>query len=239
MKSKREEMIVQNLPLVAFVVGKMADESGSSPLDREDAIAYGVEGLIQAVDNFDDERGVTFASFAIRRIRGSILDAIRRVDVLPRSLRKSAREFERTNLELAGMLGRWPTMKELAIRINLSVDQVRSIGGHVGSRVVSLEKLMGDDTHEGSAPWEAMDASEFNDPAAATDRKASLQMLGVALNTLSSRDQEIVQLRYGKSMPFHEIGKMMNLSESRVCQLHKRILSLLQTQLKRELGIAA
>src|SRR3990172_7836115 len=104
-------MIVQNLPLVAFVVGKMSDESGNSIIDREDAMAYGVEGLIQAVDNYDPERGTTFASFAIRRIRGSVLDAIRRLDILPRSLRKSAREVERANLELATMLGRWPTLK--------------------------------------------------------------------------------------------------------------------------------
>ncbi len=78
-------------------------------MDREDAIAYGTEGLIQAVDNFDPTRGTTFASFAIRRIRGSILDAIRRMDVLPRSLRKSTRELDKANMELATMLGRWPT----------------------------------------------------------------------------------------------------------------------------------
>src|SRR5688572_6509517 len=103
-------MIVKNLPLVTFVVGKMSGESGSS-IDREDAVAYGVEGLIQAVDNYDPTRGTTFASFAIRRIRGSILDAVRRMDVLPRSLRKSARELERANLDLAAMLGRWPTVR--------------------------------------------------------------------------------------------------------------------------------
>src|SRR3972149_547762 len=101
MNQTREEMIVQNLPLVSFVVGRMSGEAGSAPIEREDAIAFGVEGLIQAVDNFDPERGTTFASFAVRRIRGSILDAIRRMDPLPRSLGKSAREGERANLELA------------------------------------------------------------------------------------------------------------------------------------------
>jgi RNA polymerase sigma factor for flagellar operon FliA len=232
-------MITQNLPLVAFVVGKMSDESATSVMDREDAIAYGVEGLIQAVDSYDPTRGTTFASFAIRRIRGSILDAIRRMDILPRSLRKSAREVEKVNLELANMLGRWPTMKELALRMNMPLEQVRMIMGHTGSRLVSLEKMMGDNWTEGTTPWEAPDPDAYSDPAAETDRKASLQLLGSAVGSLSSRDKTIVQLRYGRSLPFHEIGRMMNLSESRVCQLHKRILTSLQKRLKRDLEIAA
>jgi RNA polymerase sigma factor for flagellar operon FliA len=235
----REEMIVRNLPLVAFVVGKMADESGASPLDREDAIAYGTEGLIQAVDNFDPERGTTFASFAIRRIRGSILDAIRRNDLLPRSIRKNTRELEKANLELANMLGRWPTVKELSLKVGMPIEQVRGIMGHSNSRVVSLEKLMGDDTTDGMPRWEAPDPDNYVDPAMATDRKAVLQLLGSALGTLSHRDKEIVRLRYVRALPFHEIGKVMNLSESRVCQLHKRILSSLNKRLRKDMGTAA
>jgi RNA polymerase sigma factor for flagellar operon FliA len=239
--SNREEMIVQNMPLVTFVVNKMADEAGASPIDREDAIAYGTEGLIQAVDNFDPMRGTTFASFAIRRIRGSILDAIRRMDVLPRSLRKSTRELDRANIELATMLGRWPTLKELSLKVAMPIDQVRSIMGHSGTRVVSLEKMMdpSSDGEESSRPWEVADPDQFPDPALALDRKAAMQLLGSALNSLSSRDKEIVQMRYFKSMPFHEIGKKMNLSESRVCQLHKRILSGLNKRLKKDMGAAA
>ena len=232
----RDQMIVRNLPLVTFIVGKMADESGASPIDREDAIAYGTEGLIQAVDNFDPERGVTFASYAIRRIRGSILDAIRRNDILPRSLRKGTRELEKANLELANMLGRWPTMKELAIKLAIPLEQVRSLTGHGSSRVVSLEKLMGDGSHDGATPWEAADPDEIPDPALAVDRKAGSQLLGRALSSLSHRDKEIVRLRYGRAMPFHEIGKRMNLSESRVCQLHKRILSGLNKRLRNDVA---
>ena len=236
--SNREEMIVQNMPLVAFVVNKMADGAGASPIDREDAIAYGTEGLIQAVDNFDPTRGTTFASFAIRRIRGSILDAIRRLDMLPRSLRRSTRELDKANMELATMLGRWPTLKELSLKVGLPIEQVRSIMGHSGTRVVSLEKMLGD-PEEGSRPWEIADPDEFPDPALTVDRKAAMQLLGSALNSLSTRDKEIVQMRYFKAMPFHEIGARMNLSESRVCQLHKRILSSLNTRLKKDMGAAA
>jgi RNA polymerase sigma factor for flagellar operon FliA len=235
----REEMIIQNMPLVAFVVGRMADEAGSSPLDREEAIAYGVEGLIQAVDNYDPERGTTFASFAIRRIRGSVLDAIRRMDVLPRSLRRSTREVERANLELAGMLGRWPTTKELSLRMGLPLEDIRGAMGLTSARVISLEKMMTDRVNDGASPWEASDNDDLSDPAAQTDRQADLQLLNNAIGSLSPRDREIVQLRYGRNLPFHEIGKVMGLSESRVCQLHKRIIGSLRAHLKRELDAAA
>jgi len=231
-------MIVQNMPLVTFVVNKMADETGASSIDREDAIAYGTEGLIQAVDNYDPTRGTTFASFAIRRIRGSVLDANRRLDMLPRSLRKSTRELDKANMELATMLGRWPTPKELSLKVGMSLDQVRSVLGHAGTRVFSLEKMMGEPA-EGSRPWEVADPDAFPDPAMAMDRKAAMQLLGSALNSLSSRDKEIVQMRYFKAMAFHEIGAKMNLSESRVCQLHKRILSSLNKRLKKDMGAAA
>ena len=239
MDAKREEMIVRNMPLVSFVVGKMSDESGSSPLDRDDAIAYGIEGLIQAVDNFDPNRGTSFASFAIRRIRGSILDAIRRMDILPRSLRKSARALERATLELAAKLGRWPTETELALHLGAPASQVRSVVGHSASKVVSLERIMEDKSGEGNLPWEASDPDEFGDPAAAADRKASMRLLDAALGLLPARDQLILKLRYGQAMPFHEIGKLMDLSESRVCQIHKRILTTLRRRLDRDLGAAA
>ena len=239
MVAKREEMILQNMPLVTYVVGRMANGTNTGPLDRDEAIAYGLEGLIQAVDHFDSERGTTFASFAIQRIRGSILDAIRRMDVLPRSLRRSSRDVERANLELATMLGRWPTGKELAMKLGMPVKQLKVTLGHSSARVVSLDKMMTENRPEGSAPWEASDQAEFADPANATDKRADMELLHSAIGSLSSRDREIVLLRYGQALPFHEIGRILKLSESRVCQLHKRILSNLRENLEKDQPIAA
>src|SRR3989304_9132262 len=94
--SGRGEMIPRHMPLVAFVVNRLStDRNRTLGLDREDAMSYGVEGLIQAVDGYDPARGTSFASFAVRRIRGSVLDAVRRHDPLPRSLRRSTRQGER------------------------------------------------------------------------------------------------------------------------------------------------
>src|SRR6266545_1513282 len=111
-RSQRHELIEANLSLVGYVVSRMTNMLAASGIDQEDAYSYGVEGLIQAIDNYDTDRDTTLGTFALLRVRGSILDAIRRNDLLSRNLRRRLREVENSNLELANSLGRWPTMEE-------------------------------------------------------------------------------------------------------------------------------
>jgi len=229
-------MIMRHMPLVAFVVSRMStDNQKTLGLDREDAIAYGVEGLIQAVDAFDADRGTSFASFAVRRIRGSILDAIRKMDPLPRSVRKNTREVESVSQELAAALGRWPTPKEIAFRMGIGVGQLLEIQRHASSKFISLEHALQDRGGESSGSIDPVDEDEFGDPAKVADHSASLLLLDEAMHRLNTRERAILRLRYGESKPFHEIGTMMGLSESRVCQLHKRILSTLRRQINAQL----
>ena len=239
--SRRDEAILRHMPLVTFVVNRLStDRTRTLGLDREDAVSYGVEGLIQAVDGFDDSRGTTFASFAVRRIRGSILDAVRRQDPLPRSLRRSTRQIEQAAQELASQFGRWPTHKELALRLGTTPRAVREIQGHAASRFVSLERtLLEGPGGGGGRRWDPADGSDRDDPAKAAERNAALTLLREAIGGLNERDREIVHLRYVESRPFHEVGRTLGLSESRVCQLHKRILRQLRRQLAGALEEAA
>jgi len=233
-------MIVRHMPLVAFVVSRMStDNQKTLGLEREDALAYGIEGLIQAVDAFDEDRGTSFASFAIRRIRGSILDAIRKMDPLPRSLRKSAREVEQASQELAAALGRWPTSKEIAVRLGIPMDQLHGIMRHASSKFISLEHALQDRSGESAPSLDPVDEDDTGDPAKAADHNASLAMLDIVLHDLNARDRAILKLRYAENKPFHVIGQVLGLSESRVCQLHKRILSNLRRQLASQLEEAA
>lgn len=233
-------MIMRHMPLVAFVVSRMStDNQKTLGLDREDALAYGVEGLIQAVDAFDETRGTSFASFAVRRIRGSILDAIRKMDPLPRSIRKSAREVEAASQELAGTLGRWPTPKEVAFRMGIGQDQLNNVMRHAASKFISLEHALQARGGDPAPSFDPVDEDESSDPARAADHNASLAMLDSVVTGLNPRDRAILRLRYADSKPFHEIGAMMGLSESRVCQLHKRILSILRRQMTAQLEVAA
>jgi RNA polymerase sigma factor for flagellar operon FliA len=232
----KQDMIMRHMPLVAFVVGRMStDNQKTLGLDREDALAYGIEGLIQAVDNFDEERGTSFASFAVRRIRGSILDAIRKMDPLPRSVRKSTREVEAASQALAANLGRWPSPKEIAVRMGMPVGQLHDILRHASSRFISLENAMQDRGGESAPSFDPVDEDELTDPAKAADHNASLALLDAAMHILNARDRAIIRLRYNDAKPFHEIGAMMGLSESRVCQLHKRILTTLKRQINAQL----
>lgn len=236
----KQEMIMRHMPLVAFVVSRMStDNQKTLGLDREDAIAYGIEGLIQAVDAFDEERGTSFASFAVRRIRGSILDAIRKMDPLPRSVRKNTREVEAASQELAASLGRWPTPKEISFRMGITQDQLDDIQRHASSKFISLEHALQDRGSENGASFDPVDEDELGDPAKAADHTASLELLDSAMHRLNARDRAILKLRYTESKPFHEIGALMGLSESRVCQLHKRILSTLRRQINAQLEVAA
>ncbi len=239
--SRRDEMILQNQRLVGFVVNRMsANSSRILGLDREDAMSYGVEGLIQAVDSFDPARGTSFASFAVRRIRGAILDAIRRADPLPRSLRRSTRQVDQAAQELAAQLGRWPTRKELALKLGTSIDTVHEIQRHTASRFVSLEHVLQERNGSGgSFGLEPVDTDERADPAQATEQRAALALLQQAVRRLNDRDRAILHFRYSEARPFHEVGKLLGLSESRVCQLHKRILRDLRQQLLPALEEAA
>ncbi|MEX0749404.1 MAG: FliA/WhiG family RNA polymerase sigma factor [Dehalococcoidia bacterium] len=228
----RQDMITKHMPLVAFVVSRMStDNQKTLGLDREDALGYGIEGLIQAVDAFDEERGTSFASFAVRRIRGSILDAIRKMDPLPRSVRKNTREVEAASQELSATLGRWPTPKEIAFRLGIQLEQLEDTLKHASSKFISLEHALQDRGGDNGPSLDPVDEDETGDPARAADHNASLAMLDAALQDLTARDRAILRLRYAESKPFHEIGQMMGLSESRVCQLHKRILASLRRQM--------
>jgi RNA polymerase sigma factor for flagellar operon FliA len=236
----REAMIMRHLPLVAFVVRRMSSETGNGGgLDRDDAIGYGTEGLIQAVDGFDPERGTSFASFAVRRIRGAILDAVRKQDPLPRSLRRSARELEKVSQELACQLGRWPAAEEVAPRLGIDLEQLHVLRSRASWRIISLEQCLEDRPENPGLAWDPADDDEHGNPAAATEYRATVRLLKEALGTLTPRERIIIQMRYGQSMPFHEIGEVLGLSESRVCQLHKKILATLRRWLEPALKEAA
>jgi len=233
----RDERIEANLPLVHFAVRRLAGICAAASVDREDAFSYGVEGLIKAVDNFDETRGASFSSYAILRIRGSILDAARNQDALSRPLRKKVSDLEAASNELAHNLGRWPTTKEIAFYTGLSINEVQSTMTHRGARIVSLESPQ-DGSWDGSVTLDVEDHDESIDPAEVADRAEMLKLLQSALHSLPDRDRQIVEMRYHSAMSFQNIASLLSLSESRVCQIHKRVLTALGRRMKADLFAA-
>lgn len=227
----REELIERHLPLVTFTVNRMSEFLGSGVMEREDAIGYGIKGLISAVDGFDPSKGATFATYAVLRIRGAIIDAARAMDILPRTQRQRIRDLEQANQDLASQLGRWPTVKELALKTGQSIDEVRQIQAHRGMQVVSLENTTSsrDEDYE----WQLEDPDESVDPAVVVDRKAVSGLLTSAMNNLDNRERQIINMLYNQGLPLRDIGKRLSISESRVSQIHRRILDRLRAQLQR------
>ncbi|HEX5369393.1 MAG TPA: sigma-70 family RNA polymerase sigma factor, partial [Dehalococcoidia bacterium] len=171
----REQLIQDHLGLVSLTVARMSEICSRGRLEKEDAFSYGVAGLIHAIDNYDPGRGASFATFALPRIRGAILDAVRRADPLPRNLRRRVHEVDVALLDMANVLGRWPTNDELASRTGLPRDEVRELRSRGGSAIISLERLtaeLTDDSHN----W-FQDVSEANDPDAALERMATHETL--------------------------------------------------------------
>ena len=239
MESSREEKIVENLGLVAFVVRRLAQVE-SSRLENEDAVAYGIEGLIQAVDRYDEAKGTTFSTFAISRIRGSILDAARQADPLPRSTRRIVRQVDEARLHLASCLGRWPDLAEIAEAVDMPREKLHSVSGFDSVATISLDELLnGRSDADHARRWEPSDPDEGAEPGTALDARATTESLYDAVRSLPERERQIIEMRYREGLSLSEIATAMQLSESRICQLHKRILGTLKNQMELDLAIAA
>ncbi len=154
-------------------------------------------------------------------------------------MRRTAREIDQATQELAAQLGRWPTHKELALRLGLTPAELAEQRKSTGSRFVSLEQTLAERSGDGGSPHEPADEDQTGNPELAAEHSASMEVLRDVLRQLPARDRRILLMRYAEARPFHEIGAAMGLSESRVCQIHKRILSTLRRRISVAWGEAA
>ena len=226
----REQLIERHLPLVSYTLRRMSEFLNSGIMEHEDAFSYGVKGLINAVDNYDSSRGTTFATYAVVRIRGAVIDAARSMDFLPRTQRQRIRALEQTTWELTTMLGRWPTVKEISLKTGLPIEDVKYIQSQRGANVQSLEQTLS--SHDDEYEWQLEDPDETINPAAVADRKAVSRVLGTAMNAMEKRDREILDMHYNRDLPFGVIGDYLSISESRVSQIHHRIIARLRSHLE-------
>lgn len=185
-----------------------------------------VFGLIDAVERFDPERSPRFESYAAARIRGAILDELRAQDWVPRSVRGRVRELERAQERLESRLQRAATDAELAEELGLPVQEVRAFGRQV--QLVSVEAL--DESSGGVSELFADDAAP--DPMAVVQATETLRQLAFAVAQLEERDRDVVRLYYLENRTLAEIGRLLGVTESRVCQLHTRLVGRLRGRLE-------
>jgi RNA polymerase sigma factor for flagellar operon FliA len=234
--------VVQDyMPLVRHAVNRVvAGASNSTILQYEDMVSCGVQGLIEAFKTYDPNRGAKFSTYALPRIRGSILDALRSAHPLPRSLQKLSSDIEKANSSLYADLGRSPTREELAERLGLEVGELMEATKVSNIKVMSLESLA-DMTVNGATEklTEMADEDPTVDPHAVAQQQILRNRLLAAVDELPERERKIIRLYYIESRSLKSIGRAMEISESRASQLRHRAIRRLRSALARELAEAA
>ncbi len=217
----RDELITQYSPLVRYVVGRLGIPQ-TSLLDADDLVSYGIIGLINAIDRFDPSRGVRFEAFATSRIRGSVIDQLRVLNWLPRSAVARVRQIEVALAELEQLLGRPANEREAATKIGVSIQRYRQMLLEMGIVVLSLDaplgNLMQDD--EATSLSDLIEDSALPGPAQQVEQLEILEALHAAVNHIPERERLLLSLYYNEELTMKEISRVINVSESRVCQLH-------------------
>jgi RNA polymerase sigma factor for flagellar operon FliA len=235
------KVIRDYMPLVRHAVNRIAVGGASAGiLGYEDMVSYGAQGLIEAYYTFDPNKGAKFSTYALPRIRGSILDAIRATHPLPRSLQKFGSDLEKATSALHVKLGRAPTRDELAQHMGIEAQDFVSSLRTSSVRVVSLDSLAETAANGASEKlWEMADDDPNIDPDAVAEESMVRARLAHAVELLPEREKTIVRLYYMKSQSLKSIGEALGISESRASQLRHRAIRRLRTVLTQELQEAA
>src|SRR5213596_1372841 len=226
----RERLVLAYSPLVKFVAGRMS--SGlPAHIEEADLISYGLLGLIGAIERFEPEREIKFETFAVARIKGAIIDELRSLDWVPRSVRARAREVERAHAALEGELSRAPTDAEMADKLKMTEEEFQDILLEIAnSSVLALDDLWTFADPEGGGAVSMLDT--IHDPNAVdpeTEAQAAelKDRLADAIESLPDRERLVVALYYYENLTLREIGEVLGVTESRVSQLHtKAVLAL-------------
>ena len=223
----REGLILHYSPLVKFVAGRVGSGLPKN-VDHADLVSYGTFGLIDAVDKFEPERGFKFETYAVNRIKGAILDELRALDWVPRSVRSRAREIQRTMAELNHSLQRTPTEEEVAEAMEVPVDTLR---GHLGEIAnlgfVALDELLNPSENASGSMSDVLPDSGAIDPSGSFEKEETRYMLADSINRLPDRERLVLTLYYYEGLTLAEIGGVLNVTESRICQIHtKAVMSL-------------
>ena len=220
----RERLILHYSPLVKYVAGRVG--VGLPPnIEQADLVSYGIFGLMDAIDKFDLERAIKFETYAISRIRGAIIDELRAIDWIPRSVRFKAREVEKAYASLEATLHRTPSESEVAAEMGIGLDDLHQIFSQVSFvNVVALDELLsvGGEKGDKLSLVDTLEDHKAEDPVLAFESEETKYLLAKAINTLPEREKIVVTLYYYEGLTLAEIGQVLGVTESRICQMHTK-----------------
>ena len=228
----REKLILHYAPLVKYVASRVATGLPAS-VEQADLVSYGMFGLIDALTKFEPGRGNKFETYAIPRIKGAIIDELRAMDWVPRSIRFKAREIEKAHTDLESMLKRQPTEQEMAERLGITRRELHDVVSQISFvSVLALDELVsvGADRGEQVSLIDTL-ADRGIDPTSGVESQETRGLLAAAINELSEREKIVVTLYYFEGLTLAEIGQILGVTESRVCQIHTKAVGGLRGQL--------
>jgi RNA polymerase sigma factor for flagellar operon FliA len=229
----RDRLILTYAPLVKYVAGRLG--SGlPAHVDESDLVSYGLLGLIDAIEKFDPDRHVKFETYAINRIRGAIIDELRSLDWVPRSVRSRAREIERAIAQLEARLMRPPTDEEIAAKLGLTEEELdESLLEISRSSIGALDELWASPGGSGDAVAlvDTLEDAHAVAPAGELEATEVKELIGEAIAALPEREKLVITLYYYEELTLREIGEVLGVTESRVSQLHTKALLRLQARL--------
>ncbi len=228
----REQLILHYSPLVKYVAGRVS--VGLPPnVEQADFVSSGVFGLIDAIEKFDPERSIKFETYAITRIRGAIIDELRALDWIPRSVRQKARAIERAYATLEASLRRTPSEPEVAAEMGVTLEELHTVFGQLSlANVVALEELLhaGSEGGDRLSLMDTLEDTAADNPVEVAEDRELRRLLARAVNTLPEREKTVVTLYYYEGLTLAEIGEVLGVTESRVSQIHTK--SVLQLRAK-------
>lgn len=226
----REQIILEYVSLVKLVAGRLNMYLGYT-VEYDDLVGYGVFGLIDAIDKFDFEKGIKFETYASLRIRGSILDHIRKMDWIPRSVRQKQKQIENAVAKLEKEKGVNLKDKDIAAELGISLDEYRNWEGLTNvSNIASLDEFMEQGTESGVKEFTN---TTFVEPEQAVDREEVKKLLMESLELLTEKERKVVLLYYYEELTLKEVASVLEVSESRISQLHSKALE----KMKKHLGV--
>ena len=227
----RERLILQYSPLVKYVAGRVSVGLPSS-VEHGDLVSYGMFGLIDALEKFDLGKGFKFETYAISRIKGAIIDELRSIDWIPRSVRTKAKRVERALAVLEERLDRTPTEEELAAELELTVDELRQVLTQVSlTSIAALDESMPGEEGDRQSLVDTLADAAATDPQDALEDAEIRRILGDTINRMSDREKTVIVLYYFEGMTLAQIGEVLGVTESRVCQMHTKAVLGLRTRM--------
>jgi RNA polymerase sigma factor FliA len=231
---EQQQLVMQYAPLVRRVARSLPLEIPGL-LEFEDAVGYGTCGLVEAVRRYDPSKGTNFHAYAVRRIRGSMIDAFRRMDRLSRTMRQKARDVQRAQSELEMTLGRTPNEAETAAHMGVTIDQYRDAQSNGRWVTVSLDRMMDRDEDGDSFPAAEMPTADDDiDFTRGFEERELYGDLVRAVGTLPERERLVVSLYYVEKLTMKDIASVLSVSETRVSQLHSQAVKRLRRSMVRQ-----